>query len=242
MNKTGIYLWTHKESGKKYIGSAVDLSKRLSRYYSPSELKRVDNYISKALLDHTHSVFSLAIIEYIDITNLSKEEVKKLILERKQHYIDTLEPKYNILKVAGSTLGLKYSEEVREKRSFARLGENNTFYGKTHTEETKTLMSEAKKGKVKSEETKQKMSEVKSGVNHPLFGKTPSIGTKALISAALGGGTIFGYDSDGILVNTFCSTREAAKFLNCSHVSIANYIKNGKVSQGKWLLTLSVKE
>ena len=50
------------------------------------------------------------------------------------------------------------------------------------------------------------MSEAKSGVNHPLFGKTPSIKTKALISAALGGGTIFVYDSDGILVNTFCST------------------------------------
>src|SRR5690606_34196174 len=103
-------------------------------------------------------------------------------------------------------------------------------------------MSEAKKGKVKSEGTKQKMSEAKSGVNHPLFGKIPSIETKALISAALGGGTIFVYDSDGILVNTFCSTREAAVFFNCSHVSIANYIKNGKVFQDKWLLTLSVKE
>lgn len=32
--KTGIYMWIHKESGKTYIGSALELSKRLRSYYS----------------------------------------------------------------------------------------------------------------------------------------------------------------------------------------------------------------
>ncbi|BDC33835.1 hypothetical protein EMPS_mp22 (mitochondrion) [Entomortierella parvispora] len=34
-----IYLWTHKVSSKKYIGSVVDLSKRLESYYVFSSLK-----------------------------------------------------------------------------------------------------------------------------------------------------------------------------------------------------------
>jgi hypothetical protein len=37
-------------------------------------------YICNTLLYHGHSSFSLLIVEYIDITNLSKDKVKKLIL------------------------------------------------------------------------------------------------------------------------------------------------------------------
>ena|SRR5690606_7107214 len=67
--KAGIYQWTHLESGKKYIGSAVDLSKRLSKYYSPLELKDIENYICRAIIHHTHLSFSLSILEFIDISN-----------------------------------------------------------------------------------------------------------------------------------------------------------------------------
>src|SRR5689334_21037993 len=36
--KAGIYLWLNNINGKYYIGSAVDLSRRLNDYYSPSTL------------------------------------------------------------------------------------------------------------------------------------------------------------------------------------------------------------
>lgn len=60
-------MWIHKESGKTYIGSALESSKRLRSYYSITELKRANNYISRALLHHTHSAFYLSILEIIDI-------------------------------------------------------------------------------------------------------------------------------------------------------------------------------
>jgi len=66
-DRTGIYQWTHIESGKIYIGSAVDLSIRLKYYYSTAALKREDNIICRAILRYTHSAFSLAILEYINI-------------------------------------------------------------------------------------------------------------------------------------------------------------------------------
>jgi hypothetical protein len=56
-------------------------------------------------------MFSLSILENINIKNLSKDKARKLILEREQHYLDTLELEYNILKVAGNLLSYKYSEE-----------------------------------------------------------------------------------------------------------------------------------
>lgn len=43
-------------------------------------------------------------------------------------------------------------------------GEDNGFYGKQHTEETKRLMSKKAKGRKHSEETKRKMSESRKGV------------------------------------------------------------------------------
>jgi len=57
--KTGIYMWTHKESNKTYIGSAADLSKRLRKYYSKTFINKVkgNSYIYNALAHHTHSAF-----------------------------------------------------------------------------------------------------------------------------------------------------------------------------------------
>jgi group I intron endonuclease len=211
--KSGIYQWSHLESGKIYIGSAVDLSKRLMYYYSKSFLNRDKNmYICNALISHTHSAFSISILEYIDTSNLSKEQSRKLILEREQHYLDTLQPEYNILKVAGNSLGYKHSKESLTKISEALKGENNPMYGKigkenpmfgqTLSPDTLVKMSKAKKGISRSAETKAKiseallgrihlpeslakMSEAKTGQNNPNFGKSLSKETKAKISEAL---------------------------------------------------------
>jgi len=108
--KSGIYRWVNKESGRQYFGSAFDLSNRLSKYYSSSQLNRMDNYISRALIHHTHKAFFISIIEYIDIRGLSQEEARKFIISREQYHLDWIfsedEPNiYNINPTAGSRLG-----------------------------------------------------------------------------------------------------------------------------------------
>jgi pyridoxine/pyridoxamine 5'-phosphate oxidase len=56
--KSGIYMWTNLINGKQYIGSAVDLSSRLSCYYSISymtnKLKNSKSYIYSGILKHGH--------------------------------------------------------------------------------------------------------------------------------------------------------------------------------------------
>jgi group I intron endonuclease len=186
--RAGIYLWTHKQSGKRYVGSAFDLSKRLSKYYSKAYLESIKtSYICNALKSHLHSAFSLAIVEHVDIPNLSKEEARDLILSREQFYLDELQPEYNILKVAGSSLGYKHAPESLAKFT----GENHPrgMLGKTHSPDALAKMSEALSGennpmfgvtgenhpmfgKSHSTETKQKISEALKGENHPMFGVT----------------------------------------------------------------------
>jgi group I intron endonuclease len=94
------------------------------------------------LLKHGYSKFSLEILEYCDPLS---------VIKREQHYLDIYQPYYNILKIAGSPLGRKHTEETKTKISDAKKGtflvEDNHFYGKTHTEEARKKISDAKKGK-----------------------------------------------------------------------------------------------
>src|SRR5574338_36657 len=199
--KSAIYLWTHKESCKRYIGSAVDLHTRLRNYFSKKFLERNKTiYIYNALLHHNYSAFSFSILEYIDITNLSLEESRKLILGREQFYLDLIfsddKPNtYNILKVAGSLLGYKHTKESIAKFS----GENHPLFGVT-------------------------------GEYHPrgFLGKTHTPDTIAKIGASLGT-TIYVYNSQGSLVNSFSSSRKAAKFFNCTDPTIMKYARNGEL-------------
>jgi len=209
--KAGIYQWTHKESGRSYIGSSYYLSQRFYLYFSKTHLKHNKSmHICNALANYKYEEFSLTILEYIDITNLSLEEVRLLILLREQEYIDTLKPKFNICSTAGSRLGIKasaetkakmkenhprgmlgrsHSAETKAKISKAMSGENSSNFGLYFSAETRAKMSEAYKGKLNSEETKAKISKALTGENHPrgMEGRIHSAETKAKISKALTG-------------------------------------------------------
>jgi hypothetical protein len=66
--------------------------------------------MERALLKYGFSNFSLEILEYCNYEDLLKKE---------QYYLDILKPEYNIVEIAGSTLGYKHSEEsLKKMRNF----------------------------------------------------------------------------------------------------------------------------
>jgi group I intron endonuclease len=79
---------------------------RFYTYYSLRYLAKSNRPMERALLKYGFSNFSLEILEYCDYEDL---------LKREQYYLDTLKPKYNIVKIAGSTIGYKHSEESLKK-------------------------------------------------------------------------------------------------------------------------------
>lgn len=79
---------------------------RFYTYYNLRSLAKSNRPMERALLKYGFSNFSLEILEYCNSENL---------LKREQHYLDTLKPKYNIVEVAGSTLGYKHTEESLKK-------------------------------------------------------------------------------------------------------------------------------
>ena len=138
-NKSGIYRWVNNISKNTYVGSAINLSKRLNRYYHKSELtKKNARPINQALLKYGHSNFSLEILEYCSKDNL---------LERENYYLDTLKPEYNILKYAYSMLGYKHTASSIEKLKSKKI-----------SVEHKLLLSLTHKNKIISDETRAKLS------------------------------------------------------------------------------------
>lgn len=114
--KSGVYRWINNISGKSYVGSSINLSKRLYKYYSLAHItvQAKHSLICKALVKYGYASFSFEILEYCLLPTKSE------VLAREQYYMDLLKPEYNILKVAGSNLGYTHSAEVRAKMSGAR--------------------------------------------------------------------------------------------------------------------------
>lgn len=104
--KIGVYRWINNLNGNTYIGSSINLSVRFYTYYSLRYLSKSNRPMERALLKYGFSNFSLEILEYCNSENL---------LKREQYYLDTLKPEYNIVEIAGSTLGYKHSEESLKK-------------------------------------------------------------------------------------------------------------------------------
>lgn len=235
-NKSGIYRFTNKLNGNFYIGSSINLSNRFTRYFNIAYISKVKNNltISRALIKYGYSNFTLEILEYCEIP---------LLLDREQYYLDLLKPTYNIAKIAGSTLGVLKSKEMKEKISKTLkdvyAGENSSLFGKAHTDETKLLMSQAQLGvknamfgKTHTDETKILMSLTRKGkVHNSKTRKAISIanGTALyLYAACISNSTPLGPDAF-CLIKEFSSIREAGKYLNVSHSTVSKYLKSGKL-------------
>ena len=98
-----------------YIGSTTSFELRKFFHLKDLTDKKHCNY--KLQRDYNKGVeFTFTIIEVVD-----KENTKNLLI-REQYYIDTLKPKYNINKVATSTLkGFKKPSVKKRKQRIKRL-------------------------------------------------------------------------------------------------------------------------
>lgn len=72
---TGIYHWVNNKTNSAYVGSAINLSNKLIRYYLINQLtKKNIRPIELALIKYGHRNFSLEIIEYCPKDKLLERE------------------------------------------------------------------------------------------------------------------------------------------------------------------------
>jgi group I intron endonuclease len=122
----GIYSITHTLSGRVYVGSALLFFKRWSEHRiklnkNTHSNKRLQNFWNK----YGEEAFEFKIVEII------KNPTKELLEQREQYWIDYYNSAnrkigFNIRKIAQNNMGLKHSEETKQKMRVAHLGISQT--------------------------------------------------------------------------------------------------------------------
>ena len=204
--KSGIYAIVNKINGKMYIGSAINIEKRWKLHKYLFKLNKNSKYLQREVNKYGEDNFIFKVIEYVE---------KEKLIEREQYWIDrynSSESKngYNLCKIAGSSLGFKFSKESRKKLSDSRKGDKHPFFGKVG----------AFFGKKHTLESKQKISKTKKKIGGTWKGKKLSITHKEKITLSRIGGKnsrarkINQYDINGKFIKTWNCIKDVSEYLN----------------------------
>lgn len=170
----GIYQIRQLSTGKKYIGSGTNLSRRLSRHRSELNCNRhANHHLQNAWVKHGEADFLFEVLEIVDIS-----EGKQRLIEREQWYLDNCVAwkfDFNIAPTAYSPAGIPPTDETLEKIRKAVTGRKISESGRQSlrdswsrrkeqgfqvSEEARKNQSAARKGKKYqplSEEAKQNL-------------------------------------------------------------------------------------
>jgi len=136
---SGIYQIQSKIHPERvYIGSAVNTQRR--RVEHLKDLRK-GVHVNIKLQNHFNKYgeqdfqFSLIL-----------ECAKDFLIQREQYYIDTLNPWFNICKIAGSMLGFKFSDESKHIMSKIKIGKPSGRKGVKFSEDHKRNIGKAKIG------------------------------------------------------------------------------------------------
>lgn len=213
-NKAVVYRWVNNINGKTYIGSSVNLSVRLHKYYSVKHLNKYKTPLHNALLKYGFENFTLEILEYCEqgINPVTRE----------QYYLDTLKPEYNVLEQAGSSLGFKHRDETLE------FFKNN----RKVSEETRKNLSLAATGRILTESDRKKISEARKGIN--LSDETRT--KLSSVATALRGVSVVVQNLNTNEELEFTNLTEAGEYIGVSRTAVRKYLDTGKPVKNIYIL------
>ena len=134
--KSGVYLFINNITGDLYVGSSVSLTKRMTNHFYHANSNKITRVVLiKAFRKYKLENFSLAILEFC-------ASDFKTCLTLEQKWIDYYNPKYNTLKIAGTSYGFKHKIETIIKLKELFKKENDPNFGKTSSSKTRKAISE----------------------------------------------------------------------------------------------------
>jgi len=135
-DKAGVYMFFNLTNGNCYIGSSVNLARRFRLHMS--SINSVKLPLPLAINKYGPNNFVFLILQYCD------RDVD-ICIGLEQFYIDMYKPKYNILKLAGSSQGFKHSPETISNLKRMHEGKLHPRFNSKVSEQQKLLTSLALK-------------------------------------------------------------------------------------------------
>lgn len=176
-----IYKISNNVNSKIYIGSSNNFKRRKTQHLHHL---RKETHHSRILQNHVRKYgINTLFFEIIDYCRDGS------LIEKEQFYIDTLNPYFNIRKIAESNKGLKRTKEQIEKMKKNRIykkgyknskehnlkiKESKAKNNYKHSEETKEKISKGNKGKKRSKEFVENLSKRMIGFKHKESSKKKS--------------------------------------------------------------------
>lgn len=149
MSRSGVYEICNTTNGNRYVGSAVNLKKRLRYHRRHLRSETHGNaHLQNAWNKHGEEIFEFRTLLYCDEDMLLAYE--QLAINQKSEY--------NLYKIAGSPLGTECSPETRAKLSKANMGHEVSA-------ETRAKIGAAHRGRKLSDEHKAKLGAASKGRN-----------------------------------------------------------------------------
>lgn len=211
-----IYKITNKINRKNYIGQTCrTLEERMKEH-----LSHTTQYIDKVLRKYGKDNFEISIIDNaITIDELNEKEMYWI------SHFDSIKPNgYNLCIGGDNTKGYSHRLESRLKMSESQYkrnmkGENNPFYGKEHSDETKKKMKKSWEKRQNADELKRQLIENAAKKNRR---KVINIDTKEV----------------------FDSVRDAAEKYNLKETHISRVCRGGRKRTGgfEWMYYDEYKE
>lgn len=207
--KALIYKLT-SPSGKFYIGSTtVGLKERVSVHYSQLKHNKHPNFILQAVWDK-YGELEESIIEEFEYEELQE------VIKKEQHYLDNLQPTYNLCKRAFTQ---EMTSEIREKIS-------NSLKGKKHSEERKEA--------IRLGQERAKAEAEANGLSYRNYDKE-KLRVAALKRAEKFGKKILACSFEGYQI--FNSKKEAIRCMQLNEVSVRRSIQTGlPTREGFWFV------
>lgn len=210
--KSGVYCIESTLDNKQYIGSSQNVFKRRNRHFS--ELK--NNKHKNPKLQAFYNKYGIKSLRFFVLALI--EDKKELII-KEQFFIDNKKPWFNINLIANSSLGVKRSDETKEKIRNANLGVKHPEWrnkikaeaqsGANHWTQKKEF---SVKSKIKMSESQKELYE--NGYQNPVAKEVVEL------------------DENGQIINKWSSMSKAAEYYNVTRMTISNIIEmKVKVSQ-----------
>lgn len=101
--RAGVYIFTNLVTGEIYVGSSINLSRRIRHYFKPGIINNGKRLVNRSMKITGINNFSIAIY----IIGSNRDNMLALVRALEQYQIFTLNPALNTIKVAGDLTLLK---------------------------------------------------------------------------------------------------------------------------------------